>query len=491
MKTCLTVSNRDDAGLNLNVARLALLNFLLSRPNDGRMVIRWDDYANSNSGTNPLYDNLNWLGVRNEEGPYFCRHFASEYEQAVEALIANGAAYLDFARPDELDQERRECKSKPYFYSRRWASADKHDAKAFRSEGRTSVVRLKMPRKQWMVSYRDMVKEQQQWELSQQPDQVIKRADGSFTEHLTTVIDYDRLDVTDVIADPNHFQLRPAQLFIQNELKLRHPTFYHIPFLTEPEGSRRFLPSRHERHMHHTMYADLYRQCFKIATICNDSTDIKMFHPSQVQFYRKSGFHPWAVGHYLVASAMPLESGLRSPQPQLLSTYQAEVAKKRFATKAESFNPVQLLRLQQAFMRCMALNQKSWMVNEVLRRANLGSYQSFAAPFSGNKLEVAPKPLTETVKGLGDKLVLAGDILFYTDQVTPELHNHLCRKPNAADQSLLERIDETLIELEEELAEAEDEIAAKVRQYQATTDQVNATADISEDNMVAEGCPNV
>ncbi len=64
------------------------------------------------------------------------------------AVARFGHAYRDYARTEEMTELRTaaEKAGQPFVYDRRWMALTDAQAQAYEAEGRTAVVRLKMPR---------------------------------------------------------------------------------------------------------------------------------------------------------------------------------------------------------------------------------------------------------------------------------------------------------------------------------------------------------
>ena len=145
--------------LHIGGVRTALFNWLFARKHGGQFILRIDDtdqQRNVAEALQPILDGFRWLGIDWDEGPevdgphapYFQSQRVARYQQAVQQLIAAGAAYYDYATPEELQAEREaaEQQKQPFVYSRRWMAETDAQRAAFEAEGRQAVVRLKMPR---------------------------------------------------------------------------------------------------------------------------------------------------------------------------------------------------------------------------------------------------------------------------------------------------------------------------------------------------------
>src|SRR5213595_3242492 len=150
--------------LHIGGVRTALFNWLFARQQGGQFLLRIDDTdlaRNVAEALQPILDGFKWLGLDWDEGPtddgrasrgpcgsYFQSQRLDRYQAAAKTLLEKGLAYRDFATPEELKAEREaaEKEKKAFLYSRRWMAQTDADAERFKAEGRSQVVRLKIPR---------------------------------------------------------------------------------------------------------------------------------------------------------------------------------------------------------------------------------------------------------------------------------------------------------------------------------------------------------
>ena len=146
--------------LHIGGVRTALFNWIFARKNKGSFILRVDDtdqQRNVEQAIEPILSGFQWLGIDWDEGPvtggdygpYFQSQRTDRYTQAVQELLERGLAYHDYATTAEIQQERETAQQKgvPFLYSRRWMAEDESTRRHFESQGRTSVVRMKTPRK--------------------------------------------------------------------------------------------------------------------------------------------------------------------------------------------------------------------------------------------------------------------------------------------------------------------------------------------------------
>ena len=103
--------------LHIGGVRTALFNWLFARKHGGQFLLRIDDtdaQRNVQEALQPILDGFRWLGIDWDEGPevdgpfapYFQSQRGARYQAAVEQLLATGHAYRDFARTEEIQEER-------------------------------------------------------------------------------------------------------------------------------------------------------------------------------------------------------------------------------------------------------------------------------------------------------------------------------------------------------------------------------------------------
>jgi hypothetical protein len=103
--------------LHIGGVRTALFNWLYARQQGGQFLLRIDDtdqQRNVEAALHPILEGFRWLGLDWDEGPqvdgpyapYYQSQRGHRYRQAVQQLLAAGAAYRDYARLEEFQAER-------------------------------------------------------------------------------------------------------------------------------------------------------------------------------------------------------------------------------------------------------------------------------------------------------------------------------------------------------------------------------------------------
>ncbi|MFG0263295.1 MAG: glutamate--tRNA ligase [Novipirellula sp. JB048] len=394
--------------LHIGGVRTALFNWLIARQSGGQFILRIDDTdagRNVNEAIQPILDGFRWLGmtwdegpeVGGEHGPYFQSQRADRYRAAAEALLKSGHAYRDYARPEEFTalREKAQQAGEPFIYDRRWMASDDAAAAAFEAEGRTAVVRLKMPREgECVIS--DLVRGEVRVAWNAEQDHVIQRADGSCLYHLASVVDDHDFAITHVVRSEEHLSNTPRQIFILESLGYERPIYAHLPFVAEPGGQTKLSKRKLAKYEKNKDFYELLARGRRIAERCGIATEAETFNPVIIDFYREIGFTPEAILNYLLLLGWALDG----EREKFTIAEMTELFSLQRVTKSPaSFDPQKLISFQGDAFAALPLEERVAQVKPFAQRAGL---------LHGAEAEAK---LTQVVHGAGDRLKIAGDIL--------------------------------------------------------------------------------
>lgn len=401
--------------LHIGGVRTALFNWLFARKHGGQFILRIDDtdqQRNLTEALQPILDGFRWLGLDWDEGPevggpygpYFQSQRAARYQEIVDQLLARGAAYADYARPEELQVEREqaEFRKESFVYSRRWMAEDAAAAATFEAEGRSRVVRLKMPREGTLV-LSDLVRGEVRFDWSHEQDHVIQRADGTCLYHLATVADDHDFEISHVIRAEEHLSNTPRQVFIYQSLGFPLPEFAHIPFVAEPGSKTKLSKRKLEKYLKHPDFRGLYEMGATVAARTGGPTDQEIFNPVIVDFYERIGFLPPAIVNYLLLLGWSLDDKTEFFERDAMI---ADFALERVNKAPASFDPKKLLAFQEHYMQRHPIKAKVAMCVDFLQRAGLVT--------DPPPCEMGPY-VRRVVEAAGDRIRFAGSILDFDD----------------------------------------------------------------------------
>ncbi len=223
--------------LHIGGARTALYNWLLAhRPGDGpsgragTLVLRIEDTDRERStpeNVEQIIDALRWLNLDWDEGPVFQSARAERHREALEQLLASGAAYHSRATAEDVR-----------------AYKELHGAdRGFRGEPESDgAVRLHVPDDGETV-VDDIIRGEARFPNASMDDPVIARADGSVLYNFAVALDDLDARISHVVRGEDHLSNTPKQLLVFEALGAEPPLYAHLPLLLGPDGRK--LSKRH------------------------------------------------------------------------------------------------------------------------------------------------------------------------------------------------------------------------------------------------------
>ena len=439
--------------LHIGGVRTALFNWLFARRHGGQFILRIDDTdreRNVAEALAPILDGFRWLGIDWDEGPevggpcapYFQSERSNRYRSAVDVLLDRGCAYRDYATADETAAERDAAQraKQRFIYSRRWMAESNADATRYDAEGRTAVVRLKMPR-DGACAFDDLVRGPVAFDWALEQDHVIQRADGTPLYHLASAVDDHDFDITHVIRAEEHLSNTPRHIFIMRSLGYDLPRYAHLPYVAAPGGSEKLSKRKLGKYLKQDDFRKAYEHASGIMAAMGETTVEDAFNPVMVGFYRSVGYVPDALLNYLLLLGWSLDDRTEDfSRDEMIANFSLD----RVNRSAASFDPQKLQAFQERRMAALPLDDKVALVAPCLAAA-LGALASRtgapasrpaldgaapvhgapapvgAAPVHGApasrpaSVDVAADRLRAVVAAAGDRLKVAGDIVNYTE----------------------------------------------------------------------------
>ena len=406
--------------LHIGGVRTALFNWLYSRQHGGQFLLRIDDTdaeRNVAEALQPILDGFKWLGLDWDEGPtddgrgsrgpcgsYFQSQRLDRYQAAVKQLLASGHAYRDYATPDELKAEREaaEREKEAFLYSRRFMAETDKQAAAFAAEGRTQVVRLRMPR-DGQCQFHDEIRGLCVFDWDKEQDHVVQRADGTCLYHLASVVDDYDFKITHVIRAVEHLSNTPRQIFIAQSLGYQLPVYAHLPYVAEPGSPQKLSKRKITQYLKNAEFKRLYEHGAQIAARIGHVVAAETFNPVIVDFYREVGYLPDALINYLMLLGWSLDDKTEDfTREEMIKHFTLG----RVTKSPASFDPKKLWSFQDRHMQRVPVKQRVAKMLPFLQKAGLVS--------DPPPCDVGPK-LARIVEASGDRLKTAGDILTYAD----------------------------------------------------------------------------
>ena len=240
--------------LHVGNVRSALFSWLWARRNGGTFILRVEDTDASRvteEAVHGVLEDLRWLGLDWDEGPEVGGPYAPYrqsqrmdlYRETADRLLSQGDAYRCYCTAEELDERRKAAlaRGEAPGYDGRCRDLTAQEREAFEAEGRTSVVRFRMPEQEWVVE--DLVKGTVRFAADQQRDFVLMRSDGSPVFLLALAVDDLMMGVTHVVRGDDLLSSAPRNMAVIRALGGTPPAYAHLPQVLGPD--RQPLSKRH------------------------------------------------------------------------------------------------------------------------------------------------------------------------------------------------------------------------------------------------------
>jgi len=227
--------------LHVGGARTALFNWLFARHTGGQFLLRIEDTdlaRSTDEACRQLLDDLRWLGLNwdNPQLVYQSKRL-DIYNAIIADLISRNLAYEAWETTQELTALRAQAEKqkRSFIYRRPQYTADQ--ISAFKSENRTSVMRLAMPVKEYRFHDEVLAKEVV-LPAEEAQDFVIRKADGMPTYHFAVVVDDAAMNVSHILRGQEHLKNTFNHLALQEALNYPRPTYAHLTTIQNLDGSK-------------------------------------------------------------------------------------------------------------------------------------------------------------------------------------------------------------------------------------------------------------
>lgn len=227
--------------LHVGGARTALFSWLYAKKHNGQFILRIEDTdreRSTDAAVRAILDGMEWLGLQQNEGPFYQTKRFDRYSEIVQQLLDSGHAYRCYCSKERLDQLREEQlnkKQKPRYDRACLDQAPPEGEAAY-------VIRFNNPCDGEVV-IDDQILGKVVVQNSELDDLIIMRSDGTPTYNLTVVVDDLDMQVSHVIRGNDHLNNTARQMNMLKALGGTPPKYAHVPMILGNDGKR--LSKRH------------------------------------------------------------------------------------------------------------------------------------------------------------------------------------------------------------------------------------------------------
>jgi len=221
--------------LHIGGARTALFNFLYSKNQKGKFLLRIEDTDKERSKKefeHQIISSLNWLGIDFDDKEIYQSNNLSKHIEVAKELLKKNYAYKCYCLPEELEQERNKAKAKGinYIYSGKCRNLKQEKNIPF-------VIRLKVEKNKKITLY-DGVQGNVEIDTNTIEDFIILRSDNSPTYNLSASVDDKIMNISHVIRGDDHKINAIKQIILFQFMGWKIPKYFHIPLIHSPEGKK-------------------------------------------------------------------------------------------------------------------------------------------------------------------------------------------------------------------------------------------------------------
>ncbi len=227
--------------MHLGNIRAAVLNYLCARQHNGTFILRIEDTDQQRTFAEcyqAIYDDLDWLNIVSDEGPYFQSKREDLYKKYLDIFIEKGHAYRCFATSEQLDRMRQAqiaCKIPPRYDRKQCKVSEEQEVKNLK-DGVPFIWRCKLPASS--TSIHDKARGQVTYDLKNFADFPLTRQDGSFTFLFANFVDDVEMKISYIIRGEDHMSNTALQSAMYDILHAEKPLFYHIPIICNKTGQK-------------------------------------------------------------------------------------------------------------------------------------------------------------------------------------------------------------------------------------------------------------
>ena len=221
--------------------RVALLNWLYARANNGTFILRIEDTDQErliDSDAKQIQADLQWLGLNYSEGPFFQSQRNTLYQEYLQILIEKNQVYRCFCSHEELENKRalQIATGIPPCYDRTCMQLSRQLSDEKAARGEPFIWRLQLP--DALIVFHDSARGTISFDLGLFSDPALTRANGTCTFIFANLVDDIDMRISYVIRGEDHLTNTAIQVHLYRLFNKEVPPFYHLPIMLGSEGKK-------------------------------------------------------------------------------------------------------------------------------------------------------------------------------------------------------------------------------------------------------------
>ena len=226
--------------LHVGGARTAIFNWLFTKHHQGAFIIRVEDTDQARStreSEEMVLDDLRWLGLGWDEGPFRQSERLDLYARVGRELLERGVAYRCYCTEEELEAKRKQAEvdgRPPHYDLKCWINRRDDDA--------PHAIRFHVP-DDGDVTINDLIRGEITWRKESLGDFIVIRSDDFPTYNFCVVVDDHDMAITHVIRAEEHLTNTHRQVLIYRAMGWDVPQFAHVSLILGQDRTK--LSKRH------------------------------------------------------------------------------------------------------------------------------------------------------------------------------------------------------------------------------------------------------
>jgi glutamyl-tRNA synthetase len=184
-----------------------------------------------------VLDDLRWLGLQWDEGPFRQSERNALYHEVARELLARGVAYRCYCTEEELEAKRKQAETEnrpPHYDLKCWYNR--------RDDEAPHAMRFHVP-DDGDVTIHDLIRGEVSWKKESLGDFILVRSDGQPTYNFSVVVDDHDMQITHVIRAEEHLTNTHRQVLIYRAMQWPVPEFAHVSLILGQDRTK--LSKRH------------------------------------------------------------------------------------------------------------------------------------------------------------------------------------------------------------------------------------------------------
>ncbi len=227
--------------MHIGNARIAIINYLFCKKNNGHFLFRIDDTDIERSKKeyeDAIKNDMKWLGIE-YDSIFRQSERMQRYDEIKNLLISKNVLYECYESQEELEYKRKKAlgNGKPPVYDRASLYLSDSEKEKFKQSGIQPHWRFKLPAK--IISWNDIVMGKVSYDLKNVSDPVVIKANGTYLYTFSSVIDDIDSDITHIIRGQDHTTNTAIQIALFNAIsETYNANFAHLSLLVNSDGSQ-------------------------------------------------------------------------------------------------------------------------------------------------------------------------------------------------------------------------------------------------------------